>query len=320
MLEQIARHGGFSLALDCEGDLHVDDHHTIEDTAICLGEALRSEGVRSPVSYENMTGGGGGRAMAHFIETADRQQDTLLINSTPLIIRSLQGLFPHDHQDLVPIAGLVGEYLIEDLARIPVEVEYASEFRYRNPMIGPDDVVLAISQSGETADTLAAMELARDQGALLWAIVNAFGSQAMRMADGFIAVRRARKLLDDGYDPEADEAFFAGFDWQQFSDDEFALCPPLFAVGGDGAMMDIGFQNLSRLMASGKPIKVLVLDTQVYSNTGGQACTSGFFGQVSDMAQYGKAIKGKLTGDLPATGELSPDALAAALGRARGTH
>jgi pyruvate-ferredoxin/flavodoxin oxidoreductase len=58
-------------------------------------------------------------------------------------------------------------------------------------------------------------------------------------------------------------------------------------------MYDIGFQNLSRLMMSGKPIKVVVLDTQVYSNTGGQACTSGFFGQVSDMAQYGKAIKGK---------------------------
>ena len=75
-----------------------------------MGEALRGADVRSPVSYENMTGGGGGRAMAHFIETADRQQDTLLINSTPLIIRSLQGLFPHSHRDLVPIAGLVGEY------------------------------------------------------------------------------------------------------------------------------------------------------------------------------------------------------------------
>ena len=58
-------------------------------------------------------------------------------------------------------------------------------------------------------------------------------------------------------------------------------------------MYDIGFQNLSRMMMSGKPIKVLVLDTQVYSNTGGQACTSGFTGQVSDMAQYGKAFQGK---------------------------
>ena len=68
---------------------------------------------------------------------------------------------------------------------------------------------------------------------------------------------------------------------------------PLWCLGGDGAMFDIGFQNLSRMMMSGKPVKVVILDTQVYSNTGGQACTSGFTGQVSDMAQYGKAIKGK---------------------------
>jgi pyruvate-ferredoxin/flavodoxin oxidoreductase len=64
-------------------------------------------------------------------------------------------------------------------------------------------------------------------------------------------------------------------------------------VGGDGAMYDIGFQNLSRALMSGKPLKVLVLDTQVYSNTGGQACTSGFFGQVSDMATFGAASRGK---------------------------
>jgi len=77
-------------------------------------------------------------------------------------------------------AGLVGEYLIEHLARIPVEVEYASEFRYRNPMIGPDDVVLAISQSGETADTLAAIQLARDSGALVLGICNVAGSSISR--------------------------------------------------------------------------------------------------------------------------------------------
>ncbi|HVA57751.1 MAG TPA: ferredoxin, partial [Gemmatimonadaceae bacterium] len=65
------------------------------------------------------------------------------------------------------------------------------------------------------------------------------------------------------------------------------------SMGGDGAMLDIGFQNLSRLLASGKPIKVVVLDTQVYSNTGGQACTSGYTGQVADMAAYGKAQHGK---------------------------
>jgi glucosamine--fructose-6-phosphate aminotransferase (isomerizing) len=77
-------------------------------------------------------------------------------------------------------AGLVGEYLIEDLARIPVEVEYASEFRYRNPMIGPDDVVLAISQSGETADTLAAIQLSKESGALVLGICNVAGSSISR--------------------------------------------------------------------------------------------------------------------------------------------
>ena len=77
-------------------------------------------------------------------------------------------------------AGLVGEYLIEDLARIPVEVEYASEFRYRNPMIGSEDVVLAISQSGETADTLAAIQLAKEAGALVLGICNVAGSSISR--------------------------------------------------------------------------------------------------------------------------------------------
>ncbi len=77
-------------------------------------------------------------------------------------------------------AGLVGEYLIEDLARIPVEVEYASEFRYRNPVINEDDVVIAISQSGETADTLAAIELARSKGATILGICNVVGSSIAR--------------------------------------------------------------------------------------------------------------------------------------------
>ena len=79
-------------------------------------------------------------------------------------------------------AGLVAEYLFEDLARIPVEVEYASEFRYRNPVIYSDDLVLAISQSGETADTLAAMELAKNKGATVFGICNVVGSSIPRMS------------------------------------------------------------------------------------------------------------------------------------------
>jgi len=80
-------------------------------------------------------------------------------------------------------AGLIGKYLIEDLTRIPVEVEYSSEFRYRNPVIYPDDVVIAISQSGETADTLAAMQLAKASGAFLFGICNVVGSSIARAAD-----------------------------------------------------------------------------------------------------------------------------------------
>lgn len=77
-------------------------------------------------------------------------------------------------------AGLVGEYLFEDLARIPVEVEYASEFRYRNPIINENDVVIAISQSGETADTLAAIKLAKEKGATIIGICNVVGSTISR--------------------------------------------------------------------------------------------------------------------------------------------
>lgn len=86
-------------------------------------------------------------------------------------------------------AGMVGKTIIEHLTRIPVEVMVASEFRYIDPIVDADTVVLAISQSGETADTLAAMEEGRRKGARLWSIVNAIGSQAMRIADGAIAMQ-----------------------------------------------------------------------------------------------------------------------------------
>jgi len=78
-------------------------------------------------------------------------------------------------------AGLIGEYLIEEFARIPVEVEYASEFRYRNPILTSDDIVIAISQSGETADTLAAVELAREKGAFVYGVCNVIGASIPRI-------------------------------------------------------------------------------------------------------------------------------------------
>ncbi len=106
-------------------------------------------------------------------------------------------------------------------------------------------------------------------------------------------IRRAEMLRDGALRRRRARAGARRAHLDRFTDDEFALCPPIVAMGGDGAMLDIGFQNLSRLLASGKPIRVVVLDTQVYSNTGGQACTSGFTGQVADMSAYGKAQHGK---------------------------
>ena len=91
-------------------------------------------------------------------------------------------------------AGMVGKILIEKIARIPVEVRIASEFRYEDPILDEDTVVLAISQSGETADTLAAMEEAHKPGSLTWSIVNAIGSQAMRIADGYISMQAGPEI------------------------------------------------------------------------------------------------------------------------------
>jgi len=120
-----------------------------------------------------------------------------------------------------------------------------------------------------------------------------FEGHMRKMAEGFKALRMARLELEGKYNPGEHQEFFTYFDWKKFSDEEWLLCPPVVAVGGDGAMYDIGFQNVSRVLASGHPVKILVLDTQVYSNTGGQACTSGFIGQVADMSPYGKVWKGK---------------------------
>jgi glucosamine--fructose-6-phosphate aminotransferase (isomerizing) len=91
-------------------------------------------------------------------------------------------------------AGLVGKTLIESIARLPVEFDIASEFRYRDPLVDENTVVLAISQSGETADTLAAMAEGKQRGATLWSIINMIGSQAMRIADGYISMQAGPEI------------------------------------------------------------------------------------------------------------------------------
>jgi glucosamine--fructose-6-phosphate aminotransferase (isomerizing) len=91
-------------------------------------------------------------------------------------------------------AGLIGRYAIEEWARVPVEMDVASEYRYRNPVVGPGDLVIGISQSGETADTLAAMRKARERGATVLAITNVMGSQATRDADGVLFTRAGLEI------------------------------------------------------------------------------------------------------------------------------
>jgi glucosamine--fructose-6-phosphate aminotransferase (isomerizing) len=91
-------------------------------------------------------------------------------------------------------AGLVGRYAIEEWARVPVELDIASEYRYRNPVVGPEDLVVGITQSGETADTLAAMRLARERGAKVLAVTNVMGSQATRDADGVLFTRAGLEI------------------------------------------------------------------------------------------------------------------------------
>ncbi|MFZ0092157.1 MAG: glutamine--fructose-6-phosphate transaminase (isomerizing) [Solirubrobacteraceae bacterium] len=91
-------------------------------------------------------------------------------------------------------AGLIGRYAIEHWARVPVEVDIASEYRYRDPVVGPDDLVIGISQSGETADTLAAMRTARTRGAAVLAVTNVMGAQATREADGVLYTRAGLEI------------------------------------------------------------------------------------------------------------------------------
>ena len=110
------------------------------------------------------------------------------LNLTPQIAKRIQRIYI-TACGTAAYAGMVGKYLIEKIARVPVEVVIASEFRYTDPIVDKNTVVLAISQSGETADTLAAMEEGRRKGAIIWSIVNAIGSQAMRVADGYISMQ-----------------------------------------------------------------------------------------------------------------------------------
>ena len=111
--------------------------------------------------------------------------------------------------------------------------------------------------------------------------------------DDVKALRIAQLELEDAYQPAIHDQYFRRFGWDQFTPKEIALLPTAFSIGGDGATYDIGFGALSRLLATATPIKVMVLNTGVYSNTGGQTSTASLTGQDSDLTRFGSAHAGK---------------------------
>ena len=107
------------------------------------------------------------------------------------------------------------------------------------------------------------------------------------------ALRQAQLELDDAYDPAVHDSELRLVSWRTFTPDEMALLPTVLTIGGDGASYDIGFGAMSRVLASGTPIKMMVLNTGAYSNTGGQASTASYTGQDADLARFGRAHDGK---------------------------
>ena len=112
-------------------------------------------------------------------------------------------------------------------------------------------------------------------------------------AEDFRALRIAKLDLEDHYNPPVHDVFFKYFRWAHFEDEELALLPTLISMGGDGATYDIGFGALSRLLTTDTPIKIVVLNTGAYSNTGGQASTASFTAQDSDLTRFGLTHRGK---------------------------
>jgi pyruvate-ferredoxin/flavodoxin oxidoreductase len=132
--------------------------------------------------------------------------------------------------------------------------------------------------------------LFQDTPAVAKGIFEGFCASAV---DDFRALRTAKLDLEDHYNPEIHDRLFTYFNWHRFSDEEFNLLPAVISMGGDGATYDIGFGALSRLLVSETPVKVVVLNTGAYSNTGGQTSTASFTAQDSDLTRFGVAHTGK---------------------------
>ena len=132
--------------------------------------------------------------------------------------------------------------------------------------------------------------LFQDTPAVAKGIFEGLGAEA---SGDIRALRIAELELDDDYDPETHDRFFRTFSWADFTPEEMALMPTVISMGGDGATYDIGFGALSRVLSTSTPIKVVVLNTGAYSNTGGQASTASLTAQDSDLSRFGAAHHGK---------------------------
>jgi len=132
--------------------------------------------------------------------------------------------------------------------------------------------------------------LFQDTPAVAKGVFEGLGAEA---SDDFRALRTARLELDDEYDPQVHDKFFRTFGWAEFTPEEMSLLPSVISLGGDGATYDIGFGSLSRVLSTATPIKVVVLNSGAYSNTGGQASTASLTGQDADLARFGAAHPGK---------------------------
>lgn len=185
----VIRADGFTVQ-DLQGNIITPEHHHIPYDPVSavkgeykhfmqkeIFEQARSltDTIRGRIDFDN-----------HTINIPEMNLDKELANRLQHIVTVACGTSYY--------SGLVGKYLIEHMARLRVEVDYGSEYRYRDPIIDDTTAMLAITQSGETVDTLAAFEPARENGACIWSIVNAVGSQAMRISDGYIAMNAGPEI------------------------------------------------------------------------------------------------------------------------------
>ncbi|MCL2090838.1 MAG: 2-oxoacid:acceptor oxidoreductase family protein [Micrococcales bacterium] len=216
-------------------------------------------------------------------------------------IRQLEGLLDQLRAKLGTLTGTTDTARVDRITRAIAELDKAVYNAEAGPTgDGPSPTIIANSTgcSSVYASTLPfnpyidpwVNSLFQDAQPLAQGMFEGIAAQAAQTVK---ALRTARLELDDAYDAARDDKALAMLDWRGFTDDELAMLPVFLTVSGDGAAYDIGFGAMSRVLAGGTPVKMLVLDTGAYSNTGGQASTASFVGQDSDLSRIGSAHGGK---------------------------